>query len=170
MFEALSKIFRRQTKPDPIEIEVSDKFGNKLALCAKCKVPVARRGAVHQCLNGCYIGESLFVPSEHPCEENNFNPLELGFCAPCHGDGREFFKEDGFWCAKPCKKCQGDSVFRRRKYDEETEDALSQEISVILDDEGWTKCPRCNFQFFARDEAVWRNGRHKRCGQKLRIA
>jgi len=154
----------------PIDIEVSDKYGNKLTLCAKCKVPIAQRGTVHQCMNGCYIGETYFVPNERPCAENNYNPLEIHFCQRCHGDGREYFKEDSLWCAKPCEQCQGNGVFRLRKYDKETEEALSRAMPVFVDDEGWTKCPRCNFKFFARDEAVWTNGHHKRCGQKLCIS
>jgi hypothetical protein len=170
MFEAISKFFRRPPKSAPIAFEVTDKHGNTLTMCSTCQVPVVQMGAVHQCLNGCYIGESYFVRNETPCAENNYNPLEIHFCPHCHGDGREYFKEDGLWCAKLCGQCLGNSVSRIRKHDKETEDALSREMSVPLDAEGWTKCPRCNFKFLARDEAVWVDGRHKRCGQKLRIS
>lgn len=158
---------KHATGADSGVLETSDKCGNKLTLCAKCKVPVVRRGAVHQCMNGCYIGESLFAPSEPPCQENNYNPLELHFCQSCHGDGNKYFEDDGQWCAKPCEQCQGGGTSRRRRYDDETELALNRALTVVVDDDGWAKCPRCNFRFFARDQAVWKDGRHRRCGQRL---
>ena len=167
MFKLMSKILGRPAGPDSGVLETSDKFGNKLTLCAKCKVPVVRRGAVHKCMNGCYIGETLFAPNETPCEENNYNPLELNICRGCHGDGSTYFEEDGLWCAKPCKQCGGEGVSMRRRYDDETEHALARAVSITVDDDGWTKCPRCNFKFFARDQSVWKNGRHRRCGQML---
>lgn len=167
MFKFMSKILSRPAESDSGPLKKIDKLGNTLTFCAKCKVPVARRGAVYQCINGCYMGETLFAPSELPCEENNYNPLELHFCEGCCGDGSNYFEDGGEWFAQPCVQCQGNGISRSRRHSAETEHALSVALSVVIDDDGWTKCPRCNFKFFAGDPAVWNNGRHRRCGQKL---
>ena len=145
-------------------IEVQDRYGNRLWLCSKCNVPVVLWGAAIKCLNGCHLGD-LDYRNEAASEQNRFNPLVTKVCSKCGGDGKTYAKEDDAWCAAICDQCAGQGVYLIKKY---KEDDGSTQI-LIVDDEGWTQCPKCNFRFHVRDKNVWMENRHRRCGQKLVI-
>ena len=170
MFDTLAKLFTfGRDNTTPSEIKTRDKYGNDLTLCAKCNVPVIVQGAAIKCLNGCHIGDVDYIRDEYPCEQNNYNPLQIKMCSKCGGDGKEYFKEDDVWCVKACEQCNGQGVFRLKKYSGEDELALACALPLDVNAEGWARCPKCNFQFQVRDKNVWLDGRHKRCGQKLKL-
>ena len=161
------KKFSGETKASPVEKIMTDKYGNEIHLCEKCNVPIVTNGAVIRCLNGCYIGSLNLAPNEPSSAENKYNPRLWKICSKCKGDGKEYFREDGMWCAKICEQCSGERGFWMRKYTNEEEDALAHACLLDVNNEGWTKCPRCNFKFQVQDKNVWIEDRHRRCGQKL---
>ncbi len=40
---------------------------------------------------------------------------------------------------------------------------------AAVDNEGWTRCPGCNFRFNANDPNFWDGRRHRRCGQAITL-
>lgn len=148
-------------------IVVKDRYGNTLEICKKCKVPARIQCGIFKCINGCIFGHLDYMPIKDPSKSNSYNPLKLVHCQSCYGDGKDYFKEDGEWCVKPCDTCQGKGSFQVKKYSETEEAALSQPLPLDVDDEGWTRCPRCNFRFMVKDPNVWLEDRHRRCSQKL---
>ena len=175
MRQLLRRLLRKMTGPSYEEAKeemmpsktIKDRYENELDICKKCNVPVRIQSGIFKCMNGCILGHLNYVRDEYPSRSNNYNPLTLKFCHVCRGDGKEYFQEDGEWCVKPCDACQGKGSFQVKKHSEAEETALSQPLPLDVDDEGWTRCPRCNFRFMVTDPNVWLEDRHRRCNQKL---
>ncbi len=146
---------------------IKDRYGNKLEICKKCNVPVITQRGTNKCMNGCDFGHWYMRFDDSPKASNNYNPTKHRWCDLCQGNGKHYFQEGGEWCAKLCNPCQGVGSFQVRRYTEAEEVALSQPLQLDVDEQGWTRCPRCNFRFMVTDPNVWLEDRHRRCNQKL---
>jgi hypothetical protein len=145
--------------------EITDKNGNRLKLCEKCNTPIHLRGALITCMSGCYIGEINWRPEfsdEKPNEENGFNPVVTKMCPKCKLDGYLYFEDGDSWYKEPCDVCGGKGSFKEKKFSE-----CDEPIALEVNEDGGTKCPKCNFRFKITDPNVWSGDRHKRCGQRL---
>lgn len=144
---------------------ITDKFGNSIKLCEKCGVPVHMSGSVITCLNGCYLGEIYSRPDlkdEQPSEQNNFNPLITKMCPACKREGFLYFEDGDSWYKLKCEKCGGKGTYKEPMFT-----AGDEPVLLEVNDEGWSKCPKCGFRFKITDPKVWVGDRHNRCGQRL---
>ena len=59
-----------------------------------------------------------------------------------------------------------DRLFGKREHEPAPPSARK---TLVVDSDGWTRCPSCGFRFKITDTNAWDGHRHKRCGTRLSI-